>query len=181
MISKRDIDKAIREYAENRQYIYELDYLDFEAYRAWGGRECDRNNIQYQRLHQRLAQDLEKITNLIGVIQVINKAYRDGDHTLKSHIRLSLARCSPYTYEPDDGPFCQFLDAEVAKLRQYKRQLAGLLRDANLPQSVPPIPRRARRTSAKTRACTPASCRVTVDRFGETLIENAKKMGGFKF
>ncbi|MDD4052796.1 MAG: hypothetical protein PHR28_12980 [candidate division Zixibacteria bacterium] len=173
MINQREIDTALNLYAKNRAYIDDLDELDLAAYRAWGGRDEDRENASSQQLHANVRRDVEKIDATLEALKLINTAYRQGDQKTKRYIERQVARQSPYTYDPENGPVSEFFRQEVGRLRDAKRLLTDLLRDADV-YRVPPIPR-------KTAGMTVPTSRVTGRAFGETLIKNAKKIGGFKF
>lgn len=178
MTTRKEIDRALNTYHTNYGYIQKIWKLDFDVYRE---RFPDGEYGQSaEKLFSLVRKDAEKITEIINAFKLLNKAYRDGDSDTKWYITTSIAKITDHRYDPEDGTVLQFLQNELGYMRMKKTELEGMLKEADA-NYVPPIPRKAKKSSAKTRKRkTPTKKSLpTAKRFGENLIKTAMRLGGF--
>lgn len=135
MVSKLELDKALAIYEKNYDYLSRLEDLIDLMYK-------DPIFGRYE-VTELVQNDNKKITDLISTLNVINKAYRDGNTTTKKYIEQKLYQVSSTLYLPE----------QISQIRVIRDDLTNLLNDENI-QYVPPIPRKAKRPAPKNGART---------------------------
>jgi hypothetical protein len=179
MVSRNELDEAFDVYRQSRSYIEKIDDIALDAYV-----EEEIANIPgsaSKGLRELLKRDVKKITDIINALKVIHKAYKIGNDETKRYINGELFRITNCRYNPEGGKiYNDYLEREITGLRLRKDALEYMLKEADA-QYVPPIPRKAKRSSAKTRFRKTPTKQTTpqAKRFGEGVISKAMRIGGF--
>ena len=173
MVSRQELDKALFFYKKNLDYIDRLVNLDIMAFNDDDAdekmRECTRNAQRKQGMQ--LKRDMRRVTEIIGAINVILAAYKEGDMDTKDKIEIKLSS--------------EYLGGAPRDLRVEKRLLENMVKERGV-QYVPSIPRKAKRAPAKTRARAtvtpkPAAKKPAPTKRVTDVSGQFKKITGIKF
>lgn len=173
MISRNELDAMLDVYQRTRHYVDTFDRLEMFARNDEDGDK---------KVRKFLEENSGDIFDLIDAVKVINKAYKTGDYDTKLYISRTLAEIHGYK-DPKDGDaaYTMFLGINVVIARLRKKYFELNLNKLGIEREIPPIPRKAKKSSAKTRKRkTPTKKSLpTAKRFSENLIKTAMRLGGF--
>ena len=117
MVSRQELDKALFFYKKNLDYIDRLVNLDIMAFNDDDAdekmRECTRNAQRKQGMQ--LKRDMRRVTEIIGAINVILAAYKEGDMDTKDKIEIKLSS--------------EYLGGAPRDLRVEKRLLENMVKE----------------------------------------------------